>query len=149
MDRVASRALPASYEGLPDLLTMNWLMPGDVWRGLKHNMDNATILWNMPAMVYMGSRQFWDAVHQYALQGVATHLESFLPTVARQRGMKAAALGMAMPPQYPEPYHCCTSDAEDLYEAWFNDTAACSPSYLVHPVKYRKPFWWEPLRAMQ
>ena len=133
MDRVASRALPTSYDGLPNLLTVHGLWFEDKWKG--HNVGNVSTMGWMWASVYMGSRRLWDAIHQSALQGKGSHLEGFLLFVAKQHDMKAAALGLRVPPQYPESFHCCTPDAENLYEAWFNDSAACSPSYLVHPVK--------------
>ena len=59
MDRMASRELPESYEGLPDLLTMTMagIVKADKWKHLPHNMADASELWDMFAIVYMGSRR--------------------------------------------------------------------------------------------
>lgn len=56
-DRVASRELPDSYEGLPDLLVWDHVDKSDKWRGLAHNLGNATVLYDTKNMVYMGSRR--------------------------------------------------------------------------------------------
>lgn len=46
MDRVASRELPRSLEGVPDLLTFSPIFVSEKWRKLDHNMGNATELYD-------------------------------------------------------------------------------------------------------
>ena len=48
MAKVASRALPTSMEGVPDLLAFGPIFKSEKWRKLKHNMHNAPTLFDMP-----------------------------------------------------------------------------------------------------
>ena len=47
MTKIASRALPTSMEGVPDLLTFGPIVKSEKWRKLKHNMHNTPALFEM------------------------------------------------------------------------------------------------------
>lgn len=50
--KVASRALPTSMEGVPDLLAFGPIYQSEKWRELKHNMHNPPALFDMPGRGY-------------------------------------------------------------------------------------------------
>ena len=57
VERQASRQLPDDYSGIPDLLAFNGIHKTDKWKDTVHNMNNATQLWEMSVIVYLGSRR--------------------------------------------------------------------------------------------
>ena len=64
------------------------------------------------AMIYGGSRRFWDVAHEYCKNGIGSHLEAFLPTVANAHNMKAVGLQVPTHPAVPRKLF-------QLIAAWF------------------------------
>ena len=54
------------------------------------------------AMIFGGSRRFWDIAHEYCKNGIGAHLETFLPTVVKTHDyMKAVGLQVPSHPALP------------------------------------------------
>ena len=82
--------------------------------------------------VYGASRRLVNSVHEMSLRGQSLYVEALLPTAAMLHGLKVVWLKGATPSH--EAYHCCTGEAERLYQD-FSQKQVCTNLMLVHPVK--------------
>ena len=86
------------------------------------------------------SRRLVVSVHDMSLHGQSLYVEALLPTAAMLHGLKVACLQGATPSH--EAFHCCTGEAERLYQEFskhrpdVHQSHACAPCeegfYPVH-----------------
>ena len=82
--------------------------------------------------MYGASRKTFNVLHDMSLKGQSLYVEALLPTAAMIHGLRFVARNGASP--YHEAYHCCSGDAERLYQQFaLNQT--CTKSILLHPIK--------------
>ncbi|KAK9824725.1 hypothetical protein WJX74_001430 [Apatococcus lobatus] len=128
---------PTAY---PDLVTFWPYEEHEHWIDTRVGMEGP----NMYSlhMVWGGSRDLFDRMHDYSMQGRTAYYEVFMATIARHHGMKYVSIPHAIWTEGagPESYHCCIAGAPRLYTDWYHGSH-CAKLTLVHPVKLVEDFW--------
>ena len=124
----------------PDLVTFWPHEEHELWKETRVGM-NGPNMYSLH-MVWGGSRELFNQMHDYSMQGRTAYYEVFMPTIARHHGMKAVSIPHAIWTEGagPESYHCCMSGAPRLYTDWYLG-GQCAKLTLVHPVKLVEDFW--------